>query len=192
MRCARGLLPLLLVAALTAACGDPPDREMQQAQTAIDQARAAGADTYAHDEFTAAQEALKHANEAVAQRDYRLALNNALDARERALNAAKEAGDRKAAARVDAERAIATSTSALAEARVRLKTAEGVRIPPRTLAEARRAIASADQALQKARAAQGREEYPAATELAQSGLARLQVVARDLDAATANARPRRR
>ena len=71
------------------ACGgEPPDKEMQQAQGAIDAARAAGADQYAHEEFAAAQEALTHANEAVEQRDYRLALNHALDSRERAQNAA--------------------------------------------------------------------------------------------------------
>ena len=74
-----------------AACGDPPDKEMQQAQGAIDAARAAGADQYARDEFTAAEDALKRAHEAVDQRDYRQALNNALDARERAQTAAKEA-----------------------------------------------------------------------------------------------------
>src|SRR5262249_40902955 len=41
-------------AATTAACADPPEKEMQQAQGAIDAAKAAGADQYAHDEFTAA------------------------------------------------------------------------------------------------------------------------------------------
>ncbi|HEY6830621.1 MAG TPA: DUF4398 domain-containing protein, partial [Gemmatimonadaceae bacterium] len=106
------------------ACGDPPDKEIQQAQGAIDTAKAAGADLYAADEFKAAQEALQHANEAVAQRDYRLALNNALDARERAQNAAKEAGDHKAAARADAERTVAAASVALVDARGRLKAAE--------------------------------------------------------------------
>ena len=57
---------------------------MQQAQGAIDAARAAGADQYAREEFTAAEDALKRSHEAVAQRDYRQALNTALDARERA------------------------------------------------------------------------------------------------------------
>src|SRR3954449_13445947 len=101
----RLLLSLAVLAAVAgAACGDPPDKEMQQAQGAIDAARAAGADQYAREEFTAAQEALKHANEAVADRDYRLALNYALDSRERAQNAAAMAADGKATARVDADR----------------------------------------------------------------------------------------
>src|SRR6185503_1475685 len=100
----RRLLSALAVCALMAgACGSPPDKELQQAQTAIDAARAAGADRFAAEEFTAAQSALARANDAVAQRDYRLALNNALDARERAQNAARDATGRVAAARKDAE-----------------------------------------------------------------------------------------
>ena len=77
------------------ACGEPPDKEMHQAQGAIDAARAAGADTYAPDEFKAAVDALARAQDAVAQRDYRLALNNALDSRERAQNAARMGADRQ-------------------------------------------------------------------------------------------------
>src|SRR3954464_6741314 len=108
----RLVLSLAVVAAIAgAACGDPPEKEMQQAQGAIDAARAAGADQYAHEEFAAAQEALKHANEAVEQRDYRPALNHALDSRERPQNAAKLAADGKAAARVDADRAISSATA---------------------------------------------------------------------------------
>src|SRR5450432_925835 len=104
----RLLLSLAVVAAMAgAACGgDPPDKEMQQAQGAIDAARAAGADQYARDEFTAAEDALKRSHEAVAQRDYRQALNTALDARERAQTATKESVDRKATARADATKAI--------------------------------------------------------------------------------------
>src|SRR5215470_14405074 len=94
-RVPRSVAVLAALAALTAAaCGDPPDKEIQQAQGAIDAARAAGADVYAHDEFAAAEQALKNANDAVAQRDYRLALNHALDARDRAKTAATQAADR--------------------------------------------------------------------------------------------------
>ena len=60
---------------------------------------------YARDEFAAAQDLLKRAGEAVAQRDYRLALNYALDSREQAQNAARLAADGKASARVEADRA---------------------------------------------------------------------------------------
>src|SRR5207237_8293242 len=90
---------VIIVSMMAAACGDPPEKEMQQAQGAIDAARAVGADEYAHGEFVAAEDALKHAHAAVDERDYRLALNHALDSRERAQNAAREAADRKAVAR---------------------------------------------------------------------------------------------
>ena len=46
----------------------PPNKEMDQAQGAIDAARAAGAERYAATEYTAATEALKNANDAVAGR----------------------------------------------------------------------------------------------------------------------------
>ena len=71
----------LLVLFTTACGGDPPDKEMQQAQGAIDAARAAGAAVYATEELAAAQLALTRAEEAVSARDYRLALNHALDSR---------------------------------------------------------------------------------------------------------------
>src|SRR5882672_11133157 len=105
----RVLQSIAAIAALTvaASCGDPPDKELQQARSAIESARGAGADLYARDEFSAAETALKNATDAVDQRDYRLALNRALDARERAENAAKEAVTRKAAVRADASRALA-------------------------------------------------------------------------------------
>src|SRR5262245_39537328 len=100
----RALSALAVLASLiAAACGSPPDKELQQAQTAIDAARAAGADRFAAEEFSAAQAALGRANDAVAQRDYRLALSNALDARERAQTAAKDATGRMAAAKRAAE-----------------------------------------------------------------------------------------
>src|SRR5689334_25094584 len=103
----RLFLSLAVVAAIAgAACGDPPDKEIQQAQGAIDAARAAGADQYARDEFTAALDALKRSHDAVEQRDYRQALNAALDARERAQTAAKQAVDAKATARADADKAL--------------------------------------------------------------------------------------
>ena len=48
-------------------------------------------------EFAAATTALKNANDAVRQRDYRLALNHALESREQAQNAARDAADTRAA-----------------------------------------------------------------------------------------------
>lgn len=164
----RGLLStVLLLSIMSAACGgDPPDKEMQQAQTAIDTARAAGAEQYAAAELTAAEEALKGAKIAVEQRDYRLALNDALDSRERAQNASKQAADAKASERESADHAISDATSALAVLNRQLKTAEAAHAAPRVLTAARSVITDVTPRLQEARTAYGRADYPAATSTA--------------------------
>jgi hypothetical protein len=186
-------LPLVLTAVLLiSACGDPPDKELQQARSAIESARGAGAEVYARDEFSAAETALKGANEAVDQRDYRLALNRALDARERAQNAEKEAASRKAVARTDASRAVAAAGRALDEARARLKTAEGARLPARVVAPARRSIADNEVAVQEARTAFGQGDFVHATEVAGAATTQLRALAKDLDNATTPASRRRR
>ena len=185
------LLCLLLAASSFIACGDPPDKEMQQAQGAIDAAKAVGADEYAPDEFAAAQAALKNAGDAVDQRDYRLALNHALDARDRAKTAAQQAADRKARARVDADRAIAAAAVALVDVRAHLKAAEASRAPAKTVADARRAIESSDEAVQKAREDLERGAYLPALDGAKAATKRLQSVGKDLESKT-TAGPRRR
>jgi hypothetical protein len=180
----------LCVALAGAACGDPPDKELQQAQSAIDAARTAGAEQFARDEFTAAQDALKRANDAVAQHDYRLALNNALDARERAQNAAKEAAEGSRATREKVERALADAAAALADARARLKAAESARVSAKRLTAARRKIDDGDIALQKARTNFDRGEYAAAIDASTRITADLHAAARDLASAASPTRRR--
>jgi hypothetical protein len=188
----RFLLSLAVLAAVAgAACGDPPHKEMQQAQGAIDAARAAGADQYARDEFTAAEDALKRSHENVAQRDYRQALNTALDARERAQAAAKEAVNKKAIARADATKALADADAALHQARAKLKAAESARVAPRTLNPTRKAIDNGETAVQEARTAFDKGDYLAAIETARKVPAQLSAVTHDPDAGgTAAARRR--
>jgi hypothetical protein len=186
-------LPLVVTAVLlTASCGDPPDKELQQARSAIESARGAGAEVYARDEFSAAETALKSATEAVDQRDYRLALNRALDARERAQNAEKEAASRKAAARTEASRAVAAAGRALDEARARLKTAEGAHVAARVITPARRSIADNEVAVQEARTAFGQGDFAHATEVAAAATTHLRALAKDLESATAPPSRRRR
>ena len=188
----RLLLSLAVLAAVAgAACGDPPDKEMQQAQGAIDAARAAGADQYARDEFTAAEDALKRSNDAVAQRDYRQALNQALDARERAQTAAKESVNRKAIARADATKAIAEADAALHDSRAKLKTAEASRVSARTVANGRKAIDAGESAVQEARTAFGKGDYLGTIDLAHGVSAQLGPATRDFDAAVATGGRRR-
>ena len=173
----------LLAAAAGAACGDPPDKEMQQAQGAIDAARAAGADQSARAEFTAAEDALKRSHTAVDQRDYRQALNAALDARERAQAAAQESVNKKATARAEATTALADADTALHDARAKLKTAEAAHVPPRTRSIGRKAIDNAESAVQEARTAFDKGDYLGTIETARGVSSRLRPATHDLDAA---------
>ena len=188
----RLFLSLAVLAAVTgAACGDPPDKEMQQAQGAIDAARAAGADQYAREEFTAAEVALKRSHEAVDQRDYRQALNTALDARERAQAAAKESVNMKAIARADATKALAEADAALHDSRAKLKAAETARASVRTLANGRKAIDTGESAVQEARTAFDKGDYLGAIDTSHAISAQLGPATRDLDAAAAAGARRR-
>ena len=123
---------------------------MDQAQGAIDAARAAGADRYAAAQYESAVNALKSAHDAVEARDYRLALNYALDSRDRAQGAAKEAASQQVTLRSGAERRLAQVTALLDMAQQRLAAAEAARLPRRSLTAPRSAIAGAESALQKA------------------------------------------
>lgn len=160
--CALGVVVVL------AGCAEPPDKEMNQAQGAIDAARAAGADQYATTELASATDALMRSEEAVAQKDYRLALSLAIDSRERAQNAAKTAVDARADARGDAERIVAEANAALTQARGRLDAAVLAKLPRRTAADAGLALAAADKQMQEARAALARDDYPQAIRLAKA------------------------
>jgi len=150
---------VLLVVSCAACGGDPPDKEIQQAQNAVDQARAAGADRYALEEYTAAVDALKNAHAAVEQRDYRLALNDALDSKERAENATKLAIDGKAAARSAADKSLTAANAAITAAEAKIKAAGSGKIPARTVADARAALDQAQKHLQEARTAFSSQDY---------------------------------
>lgn len=184
---------VLLAAALAAAvsaCGTPPDKEMQQAQGAIDAAKAVDADRYARDEYTAARDALRKANQAVAERDYRQALNYALDSRERAEAAAKEATENRAAARRDAEKALSDASAALKDAQQHLKAAETGRAASKTIAGPRKAVVDGGNQVQKARAAFEGGDYPAVTDAAHAAAVRLRAAAHDLEGAAKAPPPR--
>jgi len=132
------------------ACAEPPRSEMDQAQGAIDAARAAGADRYATAQYEAAVKSLQSAQEAVAARDYRLALSHALDSRDRAQKAAKEAAGEQVLLRSRAERRLAELTARVDRTRQRLTQAETSRAARRSAMAARKSIADAEALLQKA------------------------------------------
>jgi hypothetical protein len=172
----------LLAAVLVTACGgDPPNKEMDQAQGAIDAARAAGADRYASTEFTAATDALKRAQDAVGQRDYRQALNEALDSREHAQNAAREAADARAQVRGEVERDMAQIAGLIAEANTRLAAASKARVPRRVLDGPRKELAAVDESVQKAGAAVRADDYLAARTALQGVKERIEKAMQALD-----------
>ncbi len=181
----------LLASLFVAACGTPPHKEMDQAQGAIDAARAAGADRYATADYEAATNALKLANEAAAQRDYRLALNHALDSRERAQNAARAAAENHARIRGEVERSMAEIAGVLAQANARI-TAQTGRVPRRVLADARRTLAQVNADVQKVGAAMQANDYLAAQPALTGIKERIDRVIAGLDAATAAQSSRRR
>jgi hypothetical protein len=181
---------VLLVLSSFACGGDPPDKEIQQAQNAIDQARAAGADRYALEEYTAAVEALKNAHAAVEQRDYRLALNDALDSKERADNAARLAVDGKAAARSAADKAMTAANAALNTADAKVKAA-AAKTPPRSLGDARAALDEAQKHVQEARTAFSNGDYYAALSAASATTQAARAATEKLDTPSAS-QPRRK
>jgi hypothetical protein len=143
----------VLLAAAVLACSAPPEKERHRAEGALAAARAAGAAFYAPDELGAAERALAQYDEAVARRDYRQALNLALEARDGAYEAARRAADEKAIARASAERVILEAERLLDDLVSRTTAARW-----QTLREA------ATQGLQEARSRVRDQEFRAAQE----------------------------
>jgi hypothetical protein len=183
---------LLVALVVSSGCGTPPHKEMDQAQGAIDAARAVGADRYATEEYAGATASLKLADDAVAQRDYRLALNHALESRERAQNAAREAADTRARIRGEVERSMAEVAGLLAQANTALAAAEKSRVPRRTLSDARSALAEVNDNVQKAGAAMKADDYMAAQPALSGVKQRIEGVIATLDAAMRAQSSRRR
>jgi Domain of unknown function (DUF4398) len=196
-RLPRVVIGLLLasVTLVVIACSDPPTKEMNQAQGAIDAARAAGAEQYAPDDYRAAVAALQRSHDAVAQRDYRQALNYALDARERAHDAARSGAERMAQVRSDAEQTLTTLTLAVQTARTRFTAAEAAKVPDAQLATLREESDLAQNDLQKARTELSHQNYNAARDLSKGALDRIHAVTFQLnnaiDAKTGRRPPRR-
>lgn len=178
----------LVIVILFAACSEPPNKEMNLAQGAIEAARAAGADRFATAELTAASDALKRSNEAAAGNDYRQALNHAIDSFERAQNAAKLAVEGRANARGEAERVVAQVATLLATAETQLKASP---LPARSLKAPQQTIDAAGMALQKARSALEKEDYLAVAPALEGIAARLQAALAQIDSPPSAAPSRR-
>ena len=187
VRFARRLAFAILI--LSASCAEPPSKEMNQAQGALDAARVAAADRFAPAEFAAALDALVRSEQAAAARDYRAALSLALDSRERAQNATKIAVEARANARGESERAISEAATLVQRGRTRLKDPA---IAALNLRAERQTIDSAEKVLQEARTALKAEDYPAVKAALGGITAELQAALLAIDAAAAPAPVRRK
>ncbi len=154
----------LLLVLLLSGCAEPPNKEMDQAQGAIDAARAAGADKYATSEYAAATEALENANTAVAASDHRLALSYALESREHAQNAARNAADERARVRVDVDHASTDLAALIVEGRALLEAAVRRDVPRTQLEQPASDLTAAEARLQEAGEAVETGDYLAASE----------------------------
>ncbi|HET9360114.1 MAG TPA: DUF4398 domain-containing protein [Vicinamibacterales bacterium] len=152
----------LVVALLAVSCAAPPIKELDQARNAITTARDAGAERFAPDEIAAADRELKLASQAVDARDYRLALNHALESREQAEAAAKSSTDTRTRLRQDGERSIEESRALIASTKARLDGPKAAQIPRRTRQAARQTLTDLENALQEADAALRKEDFKAA------------------------------
>jgi hypothetical protein len=189
----RWFAPAILTIALAGSgCAEPPNKEMDQAQGALDAAKAAGAEQYARDEYVAAGDALKRSHDAVAQSDYRLALNHALDSRERAQNAARQAADGKAQVRGEADRILLDVTGAVVQGNARLESARRARVPRRLLATPAQEVATISEEVQKARELLNAGKYLEARDLLQGLKLRTQKTMAAIDRAVNPPAARRR
>lgn len=184
---------ILVIVSAFVACAEPPNKEMHQAQGAIDAARSAGAEEFAAGELAAAIDALRKSEDAVTARDYRLALNHAIESRDRAQNAAKIAVSTRARARGDVEALVAEATTLVTHARGLLRGPGARRAPRRTIQDARTTIDAAQTSVQKARTALDKDDYDGARKAITGVSARIQkAIAAIEDAADADQTRRRR
>lgn len=190
----RALPAIVLSLCFLAACSTPPQKEVDLAQGALDAARAAGAERYAPTEMTAATNTLQQAREAIAQRDFRLALTRALDAHDRALEAARAAAEGQVRAHAATEAALAAARTTAQTLARRLALPDTAKLPKADVDAARAALETAQDDVQKAGAAAAAADYAAARQAIAGLSARIAAQMQALDAAATKkpARPVRR
>jgi hypothetical protein len=190
----RALPAVVLSLVFLTACSTPPQKEVDLAQGALDAARAAGAEQYAPREMSAASATLQQAHEAIAQRDYRLALTRALDAHDRALEAAKAAAEGQVRAHTETAAAVAAARTAVQTLARRLELPDAAKLPKREVDAARATLKTAEADVQKAGAAASAADYAVARKAVEGLSARIaaQIAALDAVAVKKPARPTRR
>ncbi len=133
----RLLRPALLTvtAVLATGCGEPPTREIQAAEAALEKARQAQAEIYAPERLSEAQAALDEARRLAEARDYRGALSSANAAAERSRAAAQAAGAARTVAKSAAEVALAELQAVLDDVAAVRQEAEEAKLPAEAFGE---------------------------------------------------------
>jgi hypothetical protein len=190
----RALPAVVLSLVFLTACSTPPQKEIDLAQGALDAARAAGAEQYAAREMSAATATLQQAHDAIAQRDFRLALTRALDAHDRALEAAKAAAEGQVRAHAETDVALTAARTAVQTLARRLELPDTAKLPKRDIDAARATLKTAESDVQKAGEAAAAADYVAARKLVQGlpGRIAAQMAALNAAAAKKPVRPTRR
>jgi hypothetical protein len=183
-----GVCVTLLIAS---GCAAPPNREIGDAQQALNRAKGAGAEQYASESYTAAADAYRLANEAVMAGDYRLALNRALESREHAQTATREATDAKAKARDDVLQLMADVEMLMAQANTQVEAAERARQPAGVVRDVRQALTLITADVQKASAAIENEDFLQARSTLTEVQGRIDAAMVALETAKKTQRPRR-
>ena len=176
----RRLLVIALLL-LSAGCSEPPTKEIDQAQTALDLARTAGADRYATEEYATAAAGLQKARASVEQRDYRQALSYAIDARQRAHNAIRQAADGRARAQRATDALVTDVVARTAKLQTAVQAAETARVPSKELRAPKVAAADVRKGLQEARTEIGAGNYDKAGEILTSVRKKLDDAIREVE-----------
>ena len=103
--------------------------------------------------------ALQKSHTSVDQRDYREALNYAIDARQRAIEAAKQAGIAKGHTKAAAEKLVTDCSTRISQLDTDIRVAQGAHIARRDLRAARTTLADAQNTLQETRVSMEAGKY---------------------------------
>jgi hypothetical protein len=159
VRCGKAPLPALLLAlvgVLAWGCTDPPHRELAAAHDALEEARRQGADRYAPERWQEAEAALAQARQRIEAKDYRGALSSAIDAFDRARQAAQAAAASRSSSRSKALAAQSEVEASLREAAEVRAAAREAKVPDtafvdvdEAMAEVRAGLRTVSEALER-------------------------------------------
>ena len=169
-------ISLFVAVAVLAGCDDPPTVELDAAKQALDSARDVGAESFAANEYSAAQRAYSEAEATTnteAERfflfkDFEQARTQIADAKSKAMQAESAAEAEKKRQRESAEAAIATARDAVVAAYTSLEEAPSGKGTEADIEELRAELTTAEADLDAAEAAVDSENFSGAESLAES------------------------